>query len=120
MENKPMYSLMRKLLLFFLIALFVSCFSDGGRIILFEVTGSATSFDVTITKPDGNSTQYNSVVSGASWEFKGFPGDYVYMSGKNRTNQGNVEVSISVDGATFMADDSSGAYALASVHGNLP
>lgn len=110
---------MRTLLLFILIAVFASC-EDQARNVNFKVTGTATSFFVTLTSPDGNTQQYDPVGSGTSWSAKAYSGNWVYLSAQNNTDQGSVTVTITVDGDVFKTATSSGAYVIASVDGDVP
>lgn len=108
-----------KTLLFILLIAFASC-AEQSRNVNFKVTGSATDYFVTLTGPDGNTTQYGSVGSGTSWSAKAYEGNWVYLSAQNNTDQGSVTVTITVDGDVFKTATSTGAYVIASVDGDVP
>lgn len=109
------------LMIFLAVALFSACDNTSSvKKVSYKVTGSAASFDVTLTAPNGNNSQYSGVASGATWSATGNSGDFIYLSAQNATDQGDVTVTLSIDGSTFKTATSSGAYVIASVDGDIP
>ena len=104
-----------------IISMFLSCKAteDPVHNIGYKVSGTANNYDVTLTAPNGNTTQYNGVGE-STWTATSSSGNWVYLSAQNNNDQGTVTVTITVDGSVFKTATSTGAYCIAEVDGDIP
>lgn len=85
--------------------------------VIYTVTGSASSVDLTIENESGNTEQHSEVDLPYQKSFRTEPGQFVYVSAQNNDESGSVECKITVDGRTLETASSSGAYVIASCGG---
>lgn len=100
------------------------CASAGNELskdhdVKYEVTGSASTVDVTYTNEDGGTSQLSDVTLPWSVSFTGDTLDFVYVSAQNQGETGTVTATIYRDGEQFKSSTSSGAYVIASADGTL-
>lgn len=120
MANKQLKFISMKniLLITVLSFLFVSCEDFfGSSDYKYEVTGSAVSFDVTISNSSGGTEQYNSVNSGWTYTFKDSNVGFRYVSAQNNGEAGSVTVKIYNGSNVVKQSNSSGAYCIATASG---
>jgi hypothetical protein len=91
--------------------------------IKYEITGNATSVNITINNANGNTEQFSHV--SLPWE-KTFTVEiekdryyFAYVSAQNQGNSGDVTARIYKDGSVFKSSTSSGAYVIASASGSV-
>lgn len=85
--------------------------------IVYEITGSAKSADVTLSNSTGGTEQFGNVTIPWSYTDKSFSGRFLYISAQNKGEYGTVTVSIYMDGQLFKTSTSSGEYVIASASG---
>lgn len=100
------------------------CASVGNELtkdyqVRYEVTGSASTVDITYQNEDGGTSQLSDVTLPWSLAFTGEALDFVYVSAQNQGETGTVTVTIYKDGEQFKTSTSSGAYVIASADGAL-
>lgn len=117
---------MRKflLLIFVFIMLFVfsgceDVFGPKFYDVIYKVTGSAITVDVTYANEDGGTSQESDVSVPWSYSFRREEGEFVYISAQNQGESGSVTVRIYKDGSIFKTSTSSGAYVIATASGTL-
>lgn len=111
-------------LILFISFLFINC---GENQILgsttysveYKITGSVSRVNVTYTNSSGGTSQESNVSVPWSYTFKGYPGDFVYISAQNQGSSGSVTATVNKDGSAFKTSTSSGAYVIASASGSL-
>jgi hypothetical protein len=108
-----------KYLMFFLCILIINGCGMFGYDIKYEVTGSASTVDITYENADGGTSQANGVSISWSYSFTGHTDDFVYVSAQNNGESGTVTVTIYKDGSVFKTSTSSGAFCIASASGIL-
>ena len=86
----------------------------------YEVTGTATTVDITMENEDGGTSQYSDLSVPWSYEFRRIEGSFVYISAQNQQETGSVTVKIYTDGSVFKTSTSAGAYVIATASGLLP
>lgn len=96
--------------------------------VVYDVTGSASTADITYSTPGGGTEQQSKVsvplTMSASGRrgmlFTGFsPGDFVYISAQNNGESGSVTCRIILDGVTVVENTSRGGYTIATCNGTL-
>ena len=92
---------------------------DSSIEVKYEVTGTASSVDVTYENSDGGTSQSSNVSVPWEYSFTGNPGDFVYISAQNQGSSGTVTTKILTDGDKFKSSTSTGAYVIASASGSL-
>jgi hypothetical protein len=91
--------------------------------IKYEVTGTASSANITQTNPDGGIEQYSNVKLPGSYAFSvpirrgSFDYYHASISAQNNGSRGSITVTIYVNGKIFKTSTSSGAYVIASADG---
>jgi uncharacterized repeat protein (TIGR02543 family) len=85
--------------------------------VVYRITGTASSVDVTLNNPTGGTEQYSNVPLPKEYSYSSFSDDFVYISAQNQGEYGTVTVSIYVDGVLFKTSSSSGAYVIATASG---
>ena len=108
-----------KYLVLFLSLLILGGCGFSGEGVEYEVTGSASKVDVTYENEDGGTSQESDVSVPWSYSFKGYSGDFVYISAQNQGETGSVTVTIYKNGSVFKTSTSSGAYVIATASGTL-
>lgn len=91
------------------------------RQVVYVVTGTASTVDVTMQAPSGTRQESGvrvPVYPGYTYTMS--PGDFVYISAQNRGETGSVSCRILVDGVAVADNTSSGAYVIASCDGRVP
>ena len=93
-------------------------------VVIYKLTGSVTSADITLQTPTGTSQQQGvdvpltSKAGGEGLKFTGFsPGDFVYFSAQNPDEFGSLTCSIEVAGRLIAENTSSGAYSIVTCQG---
>ena len=92
---------------------------DSSIDVKYEVSGTASTVDVTYENSDGGTSQESDVEVPWSYSFTGHPGDFVYISAQNQGQTGTVTVTIYNDGDVFKTSTSEGAYVIATASGSL-
>ncbi|HZW05336.1 MAG TPA: hypothetical protein VFF58_00370 [Candidatus Nitrosotalea sp.] len=85
----------------------------------YAIRGSARAVGLTYRNATGGSEQ-NDTRLPAALSFYAASGQFVYLSAQNKTNSGDVHVSITVDGRLLQEATSSTAYGIASASGSVP
>ena len=89
--------------------------SKEGWDVMYRVTGSGSSFDVTMSNEDGVTSQLDNVNS--NWSYSFHTEDerhFLYVSAQNQSNSGSVTTEIYIDGTLEKSSTSNGAYVIAS------
>jgi hypothetical protein len=86
--------------------------------VLYRITGTASSVDVTLSNATGGTEQYSNVYLPKEYSYYSFSDDFVYISAQNQGEYGTVTVSIYVNGNLFKTSTSSGAYVIATASGS--
>jgi hypothetical protein len=96
----------------------------AGPEVEYEITGTASSVDVTLSNAQGDTEQFSNVTLSHSkvgrskiYPYDSFPSHFLYISARNQDNTGNVTVSIYVNGNLFKTSTSEGPFAIASASG---
>jgi hypothetical protein len=110
---------MKKVALILLVILALSQCDLFAPTVTYEVTGSASSVDVTYENEDGGTSQQSGVSVPWSYSFTGHNGDFVYISAQNNGSSGSVTVTIYKNDSVFKTSTSSGAYVIADAYGTL-
>lgn len=111
--------------IFFIIVLLNSCnFLLGISSIKYEVTGTASSVDLTIENKGGGTSQFSNVSLPWKYEFTKQKNDeydfvFLYVSAQNNGSFGTVTSTIYVDGDSWKSSTSSGSYVVATASGSL-
>ena len=92
--------------------------SYSGPEVVYEITGSASYVDVTLSNPTGGTEQYGPVAVPHSYTYQDFPGYFLYISAQNQGESGSVTTTIYVNGEVYKTSTSSGAYVIASASGS--
>lgn len=114
---------MKKVVYFFAIFLltlsFTGCFlfEEDKSEYMYEVTGTSTSYSVTIQNADDNTQQWSSVSSGWWYKWEQTGERWLYVSAQNNKSSGNVTVKIYKDGKVIAQNTSYGGYTIATVSG---
>ncbi len=88
--------------------------SPAGRdTVVYEITGTAESVDVTLNSASGGTEQYSNVSVPHSYRYSNFQDDFLYISAQNNGDTGTVTVKIYVNGKLVKSASSSGAYVIA-------
>jgi hypothetical protein len=90
----------------------------GAHLVEYFITGSAAAVGLTYQNASGG-TEQNVVGLPSSMSFYSRPGRVVYLSAQNKTNSGDVHVSITVDGRLLQQATSSSAYGIATASGSV-
>jgi len=85
----------------------------SGPEVKYEVTGTASSVNITIENAQGGTEQYNDVGMGSNYSYASFPGNFLYISAQNQGVSGTVTVNIYYEGQLIKTSTSSGGYAIA-------
>lgn len=85
----------------------------------YSISGSAGAVGLTYRNATGGTEQRDVGLPG-SLSFNALAGQFVYISAQNRTNSGDVHVSITVDGGLLQQATSSTPYGIASASGSVP
>ena len=88
--------------------------------VLYEVTGTASSVDITITPADGTLEDYYGVSLPWFYSFMARSGAPVSIIAQNMGSSGSVEVRIIIDGFPYKSNSRSGAYVVVSAYGTVP
>lgn len=89
------------------------------RTIVYHITGSAKSANVTYTNEQGGTEQKTITLPWKRIYFM-LPGKFAYISAQNQGDRGSVTCSIELDGSTAKESTSSGAYVIATCSGRVP
>lgn len=94
--------------------------SGAPKNITYEVTGTATTVDITLENASGGTEQYSAVSLPYTKSFQVDGGyHFVYISAQNNGSTGSVTSTIKVGGAVFKTATSSGAYVIATASGSV-
>lgn len=74
----------------------------------YEVTGTASSVDVTLSDAAGSAQHYADIAVPHTFSYPSFRADFVYISAQSNEAHGSVTVSIYVNGRLFKTASSSG------------
>jgi len=85
--------------------------------VVYRITGTASTVDVTLNNAQGGTEQYNNVYLPKEYSYDSFSDDFVYISAQNQGEYGTVTVEIYVNGSLFKTSTSSGAYVIATASG---
>ena len=85
----------------------------------YSISGSAGAVGLTYRNPTGGTEQRDVVLPG-SLSFNAEAGQFVYVSAQNRTNSGDVHVSITVDGRPLQQATSTTPFGIATASGAVP
>jgi len=85
--------------------------------VVYEITGSAESVNVTLANGTGGTEQYSFAYIPKKYAYSSFPESFLYISAQNNGEYGTVTVSIYVNGKMFKTSSSSGAYVIADASG---
>ena len=85
----------------------------------YEVTGSATSIDLTYNLDSDDASQENGRAVPWSKSFSADEGNFLYVSAQNGGESGNVTCTIYVDGVAAKTNTSTGGYTIATCSGRL-
>ncbi len=88
--------------------------------VLFEITGTASSFNVTYTPSDKKTYQLPEVKSGWRYSYEGNPGDYFYCAAQANQRNASVAVKAIYHGEVIMEKSASKNYAVVILSGSLP
>jgi len=91
----------------------------GAHLVEYSITGSAPAVGLTYQNASGG-TEQNVVGLPSSMSFYSLAGRFVYLSAQNKTNSGEVHVSITVDGRLLQQATSSSAFGIATASGSVP
>jgi hypothetical protein len=91
----------------------------GSHEIKYEITGSASSVDVTYQNENGDTSQESDVPVPWTKTFAGKDGQFVYISGQNKGESGDTTCIVYVDGRQKETNTSSGAYAICTASGTI-
>lgn len=91
----------------------------GAHQVEYSITGSAAAVGLTYQNASGG-TEQNVVGLPSSMSFYSLAGRFVYLSAQNKTNSGDVHVSITIDGRLLQQATSSSAYGIATASGSVP
>lgn len=103
--------------LIFIGLLFISCETDYADY-YYEVTGTATNVDITISDLFGGNIQHDNV--NIPWQSQVYRNDspenriFAYISAQNQGSTGNITVKIYRNGDVIKSSTSTGAYCIAS------
>lgn len=88
-------------------------------VVIYKITGSASSVDVTYQNADDQTTQDSAV--GLPWTMNAptATGSFVYISAQNQDDSGTVTCEIDINGVVAVTNTSTGAYVIASCDGRL-
>ena len=111
----------------FILLVMLSLFVNGCSVVSqqkdpevkYEVTGTATTVDITMENSSGGTSQFSDVAVPWSTYFTSKSGAFVYISAQNQASSGSVTVRIYKDGIVFKESTSSGAYVIATASGSL-
>jgi hypothetical protein len=96
---------------------------SGSKTIKYEVTGSASYVNITLSNSGGNTEQISKARVPWSRSFSvSIEKDsyyFAYISAQNDGGSGSVTTTIYVDGKKFKSATSSGAYVIASAYGSV-
>jgi len=85
--------------------------------VMYEITGTAQTVDVTLSNATGGTEQYSIVRLPKKYIYTSFVDRFAYISAQNRGTSGTVTVSIYLNGELFKTSSSSGAYVIATASG---
>ncbi len=109
------------ILLALILSFLTSCeeLSNSGTV-KYEVTCSPSGFDITYENSSGNTEQKD--ISSGSWSssFKGYSGDFVYISAQADNENATITAKIYYKGDVIETATSSGDYVIATASGSLP
>lgn len=112
---------MRRAALLALVLSVVGCgsSSDGESSfsVVYRVTGSAASVDVTFESEGGGTSQLSDEAIPWSYTFEAARGDFLYVSAQNQGETGSVTASVRVNGQTIDSATSEGAFVIATASG---
>ena len=91
----------------------------GVHRIEYSISGSARVVGLTYRNATGG-TEQNEVRVPGSLSFYAATGQFVYISAQNKSDSGDVQVSITVDGRLLQHANSSAAYGIATASGSVP
>jgi hypothetical protein len=111
---KNLYSLS---VLFLLVLLLTSCSKEEESKYYYEVTGTGSSFDVTIEGAPSGTAQFSDVHSGWRYSWTQTGTRWLYISAQNTGSSGSVTVKIVCNNNLKAKQTSNGAYVIASVSG---
>ena len=91
-----------------------------GPEVIYEITGTAMSADVTLSNATGGTEQFSNIqwshVTGApgyEYTYESFPASFLYISAQNQGESGSVTVNIYYEGNLIKTSTSTGAYVIA-------
>lgn len=85
----------------------------------YEVTGTSTSYSVTLENAYGETQQWSDVAPGFFYEWEQEGHRWMYISAQNNKDTGSVTVRIYYNDRMTKENTSYGAYAIATVSGNM-
>jgi len=86
--------------------------------VIYEITGSADTVDVTLNNATGGTSQYSDVDVPHKYAYSYFSDDFLYISAQNQGEYGSVTVKIYLNGALYKSSTSSGSYVIATASGS--
>ena len=110
---------MKKIIILLLAAIILSSCDFFIGMMEYEVTGSASSVDVTYANESGGTSRQSGVSLPWSYSFTGDPGDFVYILAENKGATGSVTATIYKNGNEFKTSTSSAPYGTAEASGVL-
>lgn len=100
----------------FLVTLF-SCKKDKDNFVTYNV--GCEDCSLTYRNKTGG-TEQQEMKSTWTHTFNGKDGQFLYISAQNNKDNGQVTVTITIDGETLQTATSKGAYVIATASGNIP
>ena len=117
---------MKKIFILLIILFFIGCGGEDESLfdssyddspsyyaIKYEVTGTASTVDITYENRDGGTSQISDRYLPWEYTFTGKSGDFVYVSAQNQGSSGTVTVTIYDGDRILDTSTSSGAYVIA-------
>jgi hypothetical protein len=112
---------MKKLIAITLILCFVGLSSIGGTcnpsnssaIVKYEITGTASEVNVTLTNATGGTEQYSDVSVPHTYTFDDYTHWFLYISAQNQGESGSITATVYLNGEVVNTATSEGAYVIA-------
>ncbi|MBF9018410.1 MULTISPECIES: MmpS family transport accessory protein [unclassified Oceanispirochaeta] len=102
------------------IILFAGCDILTPPQVEYEISGTATSVNITYSNASEGTSQVSDVSVPWTYSFESTTGNFLYVSAQNQNDSGSLTATIYVDGDVYKTSTSSGAYVIATASGSAP